>query len=136
MADFPLSILTPEKEFYSGPARMLVLPSTDGEIGIMAHHAPLVVTVIPGELRLCIGDAWQSVYVSAGFATVTPEAVDVLVQSALRPEEIDTERARRDEERAEMLLRQQSSLHDAAIAQDMIARSRARLQVSRHVLKK
>ena len=104
-ATFELSIITPENEFFSGQADMLVLPCEDGEVGIMANHAPMIASIPPGALRLCVDGQWRLVSVSDGFATVTPERVLVLVQTAERPEDIDINRAERDRLRALEVLR-------------------------------
>ncbi len=131
-ATFDLSIITPENEFFSGQADMLVLPCEDGEVGIMANHAPMIASIPPGELRLCVDGQWRLVSVSDGFATVTPERVLVLVQTAERPEDIDINRAERDRRRAMEILRQQKSMREYASAKALMARAMVRLKVSKH----
>ena len=48
---FYLEIITPERQFYIGPAEALILPAVDGEMGIYPGHEPVVTVIEPGELR-------------------------------------------------------------------------------------
>jgi len=131
-ATFLLSIITPEHEFYEGQSDMLILPCEDGEFGIMANHAPMIASIIPGELRFSVDGEWRHVSVSDGFFTVTPEHVLVMVQTAERPEDIDINRAKRDQKRAQEILRQKNSMREYASAKAMMARAMVRLKVSKH----
>ena len=109
-AEFQVHILSADRNFYQGPCVSLVLPTIDGEVGIMAGHIPLVTAVVPGELRCRMKDgAAMSALISHGLLRVESNDVLVLVDSAERPEEIDIARARRAAEQArEELLHRQS----------------------------
>jgi F-type H+-transporting ATPase subunit epsilon len=67
---FHLSILTPEHSFFEGEVEMLVLESEDGKIGILANHAPVVISTIESELRFMAEGKWRWAAASSGFATV------------------------------------------------------------------
>ena len=56
---FTLEIITPERQFYIGPAQALVLPAVDGEMGIYPGHEPVVTAIEPGQLRYKTEDKWQ-----------------------------------------------------------------------------
>ena len=108
--EFQIHILSAERDFYQGPCLSLVLPTLDGDLGIMAHHTPLVSAVIPGKLSCILSDNSRlTAVVSHGLIRVENNDVLVLVDSAERPEEIDAARARRAAEQArEELLHHQS----------------------------
>ena len=67
------SITTPEKLVYEGTARMVVVPSSDGELGILPNHAALMSLLGVGELRLEAENGGQSsFFVSVGSSAATP----------------------------------------------------------------
>src|SRR5699024_11068013 len=90
---FYLEIITPERQFYIGPAQALIFPAVDGQMGVYAGHAPTVTAIEPGELRYKVDDVWEPAAVGAGFAEIKPDYVILLVGFAEHPEEIDRKRA-------------------------------------------
>ena len=126
---FYLEIITPEKQFYVGPASGLVMPALDGEYGIQPGHEPIVTAIEPGLVRFQADGTWNDVVVSDGFAEVMPDYVILLVSSAERPEEIDRARAERAKERAEERLRQKQSVREYHLSKAALARAMARLRV-------
>ena len=126
---FYLEIITPEKQFYVGPASSLVMPALDGEYGVQPGHEPIVTAIEPGLVRFQADGAWDEVVVSDGFAEVMPDYVILLVSSAERPEEIDRARAERAKERAEERLRQKQSVREYHLSKAALARAMARLRV-------
>lgn len=126
---FYLEIITPEKQFYVGPASSLVMPALDGEYGVQPGHEPIVTAIEPGLVRFQADGAWNDVVVSDGFAEVMPDYVILLVSSAERPEEIDRARAERAKERAEERLRQKQSVREYHLSKAALARAMARLRV-------
>lgn len=126
---FYLEIITPEKQFYVGPASSLVMPALDGEYGVQPGHEPIVTAIEPGLVRFQADGAWNEVVVSDGFAEVMPDYVILLVSSAERPEEIDRARAERAKERAEERLRQKQSVREYHLYKAALARAMARLRV-------
>lgn len=129
---FRLQILTPERMFLEGDAEALTLRAPDGEIGILAGHAPTVITTEEGEIRIKMDGKWREAAASDGFVTVTPDHVLCMMQTCEWPEEIDENRARRSEERAREALRQQSSMREYIIAKSMLSRAMVRLRVLRN----
>ena len=101
---FDLSLVTPEGAAYDGEVEMLVVPGEAGEIGVLARHAPLVAMLRPGEIRLKREGRWETFAAGAGFFKVQRDRALVLVDDAVRAEEIDVEQARRDAEEARALL--------------------------------
>ena len=118
-------VVTPERQVWSGPAEMLIARGVDGEVGILAEHAPLLVQLAIGPLRILReGGEEIAAVVDGGFLHVgTHEGVtraDVLAAHAELREEIDVEAARR---RVTELQN-----HDTHLAEADVAASRAELQ--------
>lgn len=98
---FKLTIVTPDREFYSDDVDMVEFNTTEGEIGIYQGHAPLTVIVKPGILTITQGDTIKNAALHAGFVQILPQEVTVLAEIIEWPEEIDKERALAARERAE-----------------------------------
>ncbi len=126
---FRLQIITPERVFLDEDVEMLTLKATDGEIGIAAGHAPMLVSTQEGEVRIKREGQWREAAASDGTATVTPEQVLLMLQTVEWPEEIDEKRARQDEEWAMEAMRQKGSLQEYILAKSMLSRAMVRLRV-------
>jgi F-type H+-transporting ATPase subunit epsilon len=101
---FDLSVVTPEGSVFDGEAQMLVVPGAAGEIGVLARHAPLVAMLKAGEIRVKSEGEWQSFAAGPGYFKVQQDRAIVLVDDAVRAEDIDVEEARRQAEEARALL--------------------------------
>ena len=97
-------MVTPEGAAYEGEAERLVVPGAGGEIGVLARHAPLVAMLRAGEIRVRANGEWQSFAAGPGYFKVQRDRAIVLVDDAVRAEEIDVEQARREVEEARALL--------------------------------
>jgi F-type H+-transporting ATPase subunit epsilon len=98
-----LEIVTPERLAYSDEVDAVVLPGSEGEMGVLPHHAPLVSTLGVGELRIRKGGTEESFAIVGGFVQVRPDRVVVMAETADMASEIDLEKAqeaRREAERA------------------------------------
>ncbi len=96
-----VAIVTPERVVYGEEARFVQARGTEGELGILPDHAPLITSLEPGLISVKAGEKWDIFAVAGGFLEVSNNQVVVLADTAERPEEIDVERARRAKERAE-----------------------------------
>ena len=101
---FSLSLVTPEGAAFEGEAERLVVPGAAGELGVLARHAPLVAMLKAGEIRVRSGGEWQSFAAGPGYFKVQRDRALVLVDDAVRAEEIDVETARREVEEARAAL--------------------------------
>lgn len=90
MEPFQVHILAADQTFYEGPCLSLTIPASDGELGILAHHSPMIAAVKPGTLRYQIpGEEPRLAAISPGMVKVEKNDVLVLVDSAERPEDIE-----------------------------------------------
>jgi F-type H+-transporting ATPase subunit epsilon len=103
---FDLSLVTPEGPVFEGEAEMLIVPGVSGEIGVLARHAPLVAMLNAGEIRVKSNGQWQAFAAGPGYFKVQQDRALVLVDDALRAEEIDVAEARREADEARVLLEQ------------------------------
>ena len=119
-----LEIVTPERLAYSDTVDSVVLPGSEGELGVLPHHAPLVSTLGVGELRIRRAGTEESFAIVGGFLQVRPDKVVVLAETADMASEIDLETAHEARQEAERAL--ESGYHEGA---DLSA-ARAALQTA------
>ena len=98
------AIVTQDRQLFEGEADMVVAPGTEGIMGILPNHAPLLTTLAFGELIVRHGEEEEIFAVAGGVMEVQPDAVVVLADSGEHVVEIDEERAEKARLRAEELL--------------------------------
>lgn len=101
---FTLEVVTPERRMLQESAREAQLPGLDGYLGILPGHAPLITELGVGILSYRDGGQTSYLTIIQGFAEVLPDRVIVLAEVSERAEEIDVERAREAQNRAQALL--------------------------------
>jgi F-type H+-transporting ATPase subunit epsilon len=99
-----LEIVTPEKLAYQDDVDSVQLPGSEGELGVLPHHAPLITTLGAGELRLRKGGEEESFAIVGGFLQVLPDKVVVMAETADMASEIDLEKAQEARRAAEQAL--------------------------------
>ena len=128
---FTLRVIVSDKIFYDGKCVQLIIPATDGAMGILANHENMVVAVTNGDMRIQTEDgSWIEAAIGTGFAQISNNRALVLADTAERPEEIDEERAKRALERAQVRLRQRQSLQEYHLSQAALSRAMSRLSMS------
>jgi F-type H+-transporting ATPase subunit epsilon len=100
---FEVSLVTPEGSAYEGEAEMLIVPGTDGEIGVLARHAPLVALLKAGSTRVHVrrGHDVREFATGPGFFKVEQDRALALVDDAVDVDEIDVARAQEQLEAAQ-----------------------------------
>jgi F-type H+-transporting ATPase subunit epsilon len=77
-----VAIISPDSTVYEGEADMVVAPAWDGEVGVLRGHAPMLVLLGTGEMRITQGRTVQRFHVAGGFMQVADDVVTVLSESA------------------------------------------------------
>jgi F-type H+-transporting ATPase subunit epsilon len=90
MAELHLENVSPESVLFSGDVDQVDLPGAEGDMGILAGHAPLVTPLRPGIVTIYRGGAREPVVVTGGFAEVGPTGLTVLADRAVAREDFDT----------------------------------------------
>jgi F-type H+-transporting ATPase subunit epsilon len=132
-----LDIVSAEGEVFSGEATMVLLPGSQGELGIYPRHAPLLSTLRPGEVRVqADGQEEQSFYVGGGALEVQPHLITVLADTAARARDLDEAEALAAKQRAEEAMRGGADKMDLAKAQAELARAVAQLRAIERLRKR
>lgn len=102
-----VEIVSQEGPLFSEPeADIVVIPGTDGEMGILPHHAALVTTLAFGELRVRKGNAEESFIVYGGVVEVRPDSVRVLADVAESTFDLDAQKAQEARANAEKVMKE------------------------------
>ena len=129
---FKLKVISPDRIFYEGEAIFLELNTTEGQIGIYKHHVPTMYIVEPGVLR--ITESEQSVKEAAlhsGFIQILQEEITILAEIVEWPEEIDENRAKEAQIRAERRLASQEENMNYKRAELALRRALVRQEVKK-----
>ena len=101
MGVFQLEIVTPIKIFDEGQVEYVRCPGLDGSFGVMANHREAIIALGVGEIKVTKNGKDHFLATSGGFAEITKEKVELLLESYEQAEEIDTSRADAALKRAE-----------------------------------
>jgi F-type H+-transporting ATPase subunit epsilon len=127
---FQLEIVTPEKLVVRDTAEEIQIPGSNGYLGILPGHAPLITELGAGEINYRSGGQQHRFAMAWGFAEVLPNRVTVLAETVERSDEINPERAQQSLNEAQELLKSAQSEEDFANATGKILRAQARLDVA------
>jgi F-type H+-transporting ATPase subunit epsilon len=130
MSPVKLDIVTAERVIFTGDVDIVVAPGSQGQLGILPHHSPLMTTLQPGELVFRTGPEESSIAIAGGFLEVRPDRIIVLADAAERADEIDSERAEAAKERARQALSHPVTGMDMAQAEASLQRALTRIKVS------
>src|ERR1051326_1221103 len=104
-----VEVVTQDRNVYSGEADMVVAPGSEGVLGILPRHAPLLTLLKVGELRIKRDNQEEALFVAGGFMEVYHNVVTVLADAAERAEDIDEARAEEARRRAQVSLDQREA---------------------------
>ena len=126
-----LEVVNPYEVFFEGRIESIVLPTVDGQYGIMPGHSPIVVAVAPGIARVEMDGETKVFTVSEGFAEIGQHVVVIVCNAAEWPSEIDIERAKSALERAKTRFNSVTTTEEQRLyAQHAMERAKARISVS------
>jgi len=135
VAKLSVEVVTAERSVVSDTdVDMVIAPASEGEVGILPRHAPLLATLRPGMLRIKKAGEESELAVTGGFLQVNQDRVLILADAAERAEEIDEERAEAARQRAEAALQEAArggSPVQVEAARTALRRSLVRLDVGR-----
>jgi F-type H+-transporting ATPase subunit epsilon len=128
-----LEIVTPEAKVYSDTIDSVVIPTVEGEIGVLPGHIPLLTQIEHGELRVTKGNVSSLLAVSGGFAQIDGDQVRVLAEHAITEEKIDENAVEAAMKRAEQELKEAKNMDPAQYEhlQSLVRYSGVQLAVKR-----
>ena len=131
MATIKLEIVTPEAKTFSDDVDMVTLTGTEGEMGILPQHMPLMTQLVAGEIIAQKGKDTIFLAVGDGFVQVTGDRVAILTDMAIAADNIDEAKAEEARQLAEGRLAQKITDEEAAHIQAALAHATTQLKVKR-----
>jgi len=128
-ATIKLEIVTPEAKTFSDDVDMVTLTGTEGEMGILPQHMPLMTQLVAGEIIAQKGKETIYICVGDGFVQVTGDRVAILTDMAINAENIDEARAEEALRRAEARLAEKITDEEAARVQAALMHASTQLKV-------
>lgn len=105
MADkLTFSLVSPERELFAGEVDKVDIPGTEGDLGVLPNHSPLMAAIRTGTIKVYVDGAVTEYFVQGGFADVTPDGLTVLAEKALPMTEVNSESLQADIAAAEAAL--------------------------------
>lgn len=128
-----LEIVTPEARVYSDTIDTVVIPTVEGEVGVLPGHIPLLTQVEDGELRVTKGNHTEFLIIGGGFAQVEGDRVRVLAEHAINEEVIDEKAVEAALARAQEQLKDAANLdpHEFERLQSLVRFSGVQLEIKR-----
>ncbi len=130
---YPLRVVSVERSLFEGDVEFIIATGAEGELGVLARHAPLMTILKPGPLRIqeTFGGPEQTLFVGGGFLEVLPERVTVLADVAEHADEISVQQAEEARRRAQEKLAGTLSAAEETEFQNALAMAEARLRLAR-----
>ena len=131
MSTFQFEIVTPTRTLDKGQVNYVRCPGMDGSFGVMANHLEGIIALSIGEIKVTIDGKEEYLATSGGYTEITDEKMQLLVESVEGSDEIDTDRAKRSLERAQVRKEKHSLEIDGARVELSLDRALNRLRVAR-----
>ncbi|AEQ98003.1 F0F1 ATP synthase subunit epsilon [Xanthomonas oryzae] len=129
MSTIRCDIVSAEKEIFHGEATLVVATGELGELGIAPKHAPLITRLKPGKVVVTTANGEHLDFaISGGILEVQPQVVTILVDTAVRAQDIEEAAVRKVKEEAEQLLANRGNTVDVAEAQRRLTEATVQLQ--------
>ncbi len=127
---YDLEIVTPDQKFFEGQTEMCIVRTTEGDMGILNDHEPLVAPVSVGKIRIRKDGAFQEAACAGGFLTVDENRVVIVTDAAEWADDIDVDRAKSAYQRARGRIDGNDKEIDVARAQAALGKAINRLRVA------
>jgi F-type H+-transporting ATPase subunit epsilon len=130
MATFNLEIITPLEVVYRGEAEFVKLRTIVGDMGILAHHAPLVSELVLGQMMIRTEDkVEENFFISGGFLEISKEKTVILADDAMNVKDIDVVLAKREVEELKAKMEKIKEEKDLAQAEKSLQESLMKVQL-------
>ena len=123
-----ISFISQEKTLFEGEAKMVVMDGQEGQLGIVKGHSPLLVILKPGPVRMIQESGEEVFFTNGGFAEVQPESITILVDSAVRADDLDEAKILKAKEEAEKLPKDKKDQKDFAEVSSQLNQSLSQLR--------
>jgi len=125
-----LEIITPEKIAYKDDVDEIVVPTAQGEIGILPNHINLLTQINPGEMTVKKGHHLQHMAITGGFLEVNNNQVSIVAEYAVKAQDIQVAKAMEAKKRAEKIMEEKLTDNEQKVAQAEMIKAILELKVA------
>jgi F-type H+-transporting ATPase subunit epsilon len=136
MAEFTLTILTPNKTYFKDKVDAVVFRAMEGDMAVLADHIPMITGIKIGILKIRQKEKVIKIALGGGYADIGEEETTIIANSAESPEEIDVGRAKAAKEKAERRLRAAREEVEIIRAKSSLKRALTRLELAKEMNKR
>ena len=129
MKAFKLEIITPQRKAFAEEVDSVVVPTTNGQVGVLAEHEPLFSALVEGEIKITSGSKEYFLAIGSGFMEVTKTGVNILVTSAFHAHELNEADIKKAQQNAKEALSKHVTGMELSTAQSLLRRSVLELKV-------
>ena len=129
MKKFLLEIITPQRQAFSEQVDMVVVPTSQGMVGVLAHHKPLFSSLTEGEIKITDGQKEFFLAIGGGFMEVTRDKVSILVSRAVHANELNEAEIKKAQESAKAVISRKATAEEMASARAILHRSMLDLKI-------
>lgn len=131
---FKLEVVTPLSKIFSKDVEFVMIRTTEGDMGILANHAPFVAGLATGEMKIRANGQENFYYVSGGFIEISNNVVTILADEAMDVKDIDLEAARREAQIAKEKLEKAAEDMDIATVQKTLTQALTKVKIAERLL--
>jgi F-type H+-transporting ATPase subunit epsilon len=132
MAKFLLEIITPQRQAFAEQVDMVVVPTSNGIVGVLAHHEPLFSSLTEGEIKISQAGKEFFLAIGGGFMEIANDKVSILVSRAVHADELNEAEIKKAQEAAKQAIANKAKGAELLQAQALLRRSVLDLKVFRH----
>ena len=129
MSTFFLEVITPEKQFFSGQAEEIICETEHGQMGVLKGHAPMIASLVIGEIQIKVDGNWRSAFMEGGFMEIGGDKVTVFSELCEWSEDIDAVRALAEKEQALRDIKHSANIKEHKKNEISLARALTRLKI-------
>jgi F-type H+-transporting ATPase subunit epsilon len=129
MVKFLLEIITPQRQAFAEEVEMVVVPTSRGVIGVLAHHEPLFSALTEGEIKISTGSKEYFLAIGGGFMEISNNKVSILVSRAVHAHELNETEIKHAQQTAKEVIARKATGEELSQAQAILRRSLMELKV-------
>lgn len=130
-SEYSLRIVTPDRLFFEGEVENTIVPTIDGDVGILKGHINYVTALSIGALRVLKEGKWRTAAISGGFIKVQKSGTTIVADACEWEDEIDVERAKRAHTSAKNILASKTSERESELAELKLKRALNRINIAK-----
>ena len=134
MATFKIKVVTYEEKVLEQEAEFVLVRTTEGDMGILPNHSPFIAGLSTGEMKIRLNGKEEKYFVSEGLLEISNNVVTIIATEAIPADQLDVERAKKEEEELKAKLAKMQEDKDILLTQKNLHKALMKVQVAEKLL--